>query len=67
VLSRCSGTTESALPDQSKFEPQFASASAALGDYRGVFGVKTLVPEELARIAQKRTSAAKKVDPSAHQ
>jgi hypothetical protein len=67
VLSRCSGTTESAPPDQSKFEPQFASASAALGDYRGVFGVKTLVPEELARIAQKRTSAAKKVDPSAHQ
>jgi hypothetical protein len=69
VLARCSGTTESAPPDQGKYEPQFASASAALGDYRGLFGVRTLVPEELARITPKRTSAAmpaKKADATAH-
>lgn len=57
ALARCSGTTESAPPDQSKYEPQFAAASAALGDYRGLFGVKSLVPEELGRIAAKGKSA----------
>jgi hypothetical protein len=58
VLARCQGTTEAAAPDQSKYEPLFASASTALVDYRGVLGAKTLVPEELARIASKRGSAA---------
>lgn len=60
VLARCSGTAESAAPDQSKYEPLFASASATLIDYRGLFGVKTLVPEELARIASTGSSAAKR-------
>jgi hypothetical protein len=58
VLARCSGTTEGPAPDQSKYEPLFASASSTLSDYRRVFGVKTLVPDELARIAL--TSAAKR-------
>lgn len=58
VLARCSGTTESAAPDQSKYEPLFASASSILSEYRGVFGAKTLVPEELARISL--TSGAKR-------
>lgn len=69
VLARCSGTAESASPDQSKYEPLFAAASAALGDYRGLFGVNTLVPDELGRIAAKRASAAKhakKADATAH-
>ena len=57
VLARCSGTTESAPPDQGRYEPQFASASAALGAYRGLFGVKSLVPEELGRIPGKRNTA----------
>jgi hypothetical protein len=57
VLARCSGTSEGPAPDQSKYEPLFSSASATLADYRGLFGVKALVPEELARI--ERTSAAK--------
>ena len=59
VLARCQGTTESAAPDQGKYEPLFASASAALADYRGILGARTLVPEELARITAKRGSAAK--------
>lgn len=58
VLARCSGTTEGPAPDQSKYEPLFASASSTLSNYRGVFGVKTLVPEELARISL--TSSAKR-------
>jgi len=52
VLARCSGTSESPAPDQSKYESVFAAASSALSDYRGLFGAKTLVPEELARIAR---------------
>jgi hypothetical protein len=68
VLARCSGTTEGPAPDQSKYEPLFASASSTLSDYRGVFRVKTLVPEELARIslisAAKRP--AKKSNTAAH-
>jgi hypothetical protein len=60
VLARCSGTSESPAPDQSKYEPLFASASATLADYRGIFGVKTLVPEELARIARGGASLAKR-------
>jgi hypothetical protein len=58
VLARCSGTAENPAPDQSKYEPLFAAASATLGDYRGVFGVKTLVPEELARIANTAKTGA---------
>lgn len=50
VLARCSGSAEGPAPDQSKLEPLFASASSVLADYRTVFGVRTLVPAELARI-----------------
>jgi len=58
VLARCSGLGEGPAPDQSKYEPLFASASSVLADYRALFGVKTLVPGELARIAS--VSAAKR-------
>jgi hypothetical protein len=60
VLARCSGTTETPAPDQSKYEPLFTSASAVLSDYRAVFGVRTLVPEELARIARTAKPAVKR-------
>lgn len=60
VLARCSGTSESTAPDQSKYEPLFTSASAAMTDYRAIFGAKTLVPEELARIARTANPAAKR-------
>lgn len=68
VLARCSGTSESPAPDQSKYEPLFVSASSALSVYRTLFGVRTLVPEELARIgghtAGKR--AAQKASTATH-
>lgn len=66
VLARCSGTAEAAPPDQSKYEPLFASASAALVDYRAIFGAKALVPEELARIGNTVSPAKKKAGATAH-
>lgn len=70
VLARCSGTSEGPPPDQSKYEPLFAAASSALADYRGVFNAKTLIPEELARIARTGRPAtkrpAKKSDSASH-
>lgn len=59
VLARCSGTSESPAPDQSKYEPLFASASSVVSEYRGMFGAKTLVPEELTRISRTASPAAK--------
>jgi hypothetical protein len=59
VLARCSATGEGPAPDQSKYEPLFASASSALADYRQIFEAKILVPEELARIARARTRPGK--------
>jgi len=58
VLARCSGSGEGHAPDQSQYEPLFRSASSVLADYRALFGVKALVPGELARIAS--VSAAKR-------
>ena len=60
VLARCSGTGEGPAPDQSKYEPLFASASSTLADYRSVFSAKTLIPEELARIARTARPAMKR-------
>ena len=56
VLARCSGSGEGRAPDQSQYEPLFASASSVLANYRALFGVKTLVPGELARIASISTA-----------
>ena len=63
VLARCSGSGEGPAPDQSKYEPLFASASSVLANYRALFGVKTLVPGELARIAS-ISAAGRPVTPS---
>lgn len=60
VLARCSGSAEGPAPDQSKYEPVFASASSVLSEYRSIFRVKTLVPEELARIGRAGNSASKR-------
>ena len=50
VLARCSGEGEGPPPDQSAYEPLFASASAVLSDYRRILGAKAAVPAELTRI-----------------
>ena len=49
VLARCRAT-QGPAPDQSAYEPLFASASSILEAYRSVLGARTLVPEELARL-----------------
>jgi hypothetical protein len=58
VLARCSGTSESPAPDQSKYESVFAAASSALSDYRGLFSAKTLVPDPPG-VRQQSTSDAR--------
>jgi hypothetical protein len=51
ALARCSATEGGPAPDQSAYEPLFRSASEALANYRALLGVKTIVPEELAKIS----------------
>ena len=58
VLARCNAT-QGPAPDQSAYEPLFASASAILDAYRGVLGARTLVPEELARLGRRASPAAR--------
>jgi hypothetical protein len=50
VLARCSASQAGPTPDQSAYEPLFASASAVLTNYRGLLDAKTAVPNELARL-----------------
>lgn len=51
ALARCSAAEGGPAPDQSAYEPLFRSASEVLANYRGLLGVKSIVPEELAKIA----------------
>jgi len=50
ALARCQATAAGPAPDQSAYEPLFRSASELMIDYRGLLGVKTVVPQELAEI-----------------
>lgn len=49
VLARCLGSEAGPAPDQSAYEPLFQSASAIVSNYRGALGVRSTIPEELAR------------------
>ncbi len=67
VLARCTGEGDSPAPDQSAYEPLFASASSLLSDYRRILGAKAMVPAELARVGNSGAPAkpaAKKAAPS---
>jgi hypothetical protein len=50
ALARCSASEAGPAPDQSAYEPLFRTASDVLADYRGLLGVKKIVPEELAKM-----------------
>ncbi|MGO9084564.1 MAG: hypothetical protein ACLQBK_04995 [Candidatus Sulfotelmatobacter sp.] len=50
ALARCLAAEGGPPPDQSAYEPLFRGASEVLANYRGLLGVKTTVPEELAKI-----------------
>jgi len=72
VLARCSGDPASGLPapDQSAYEPLFQSGAALMSAYRGLLGVRHIVPEEMARMehapgkARATTPPAKKKLPN---
>ena len=51
ALARCQASENGPAPDQTAYEPLFQSASQVLADYRGLLGVKTIVPEELSKIS----------------
>jgi len=51
ALARCTASEGGPPPDQSAYEPLFRSASDVLANYRGLLGVRTMVPQELARIS----------------
>jgi hypothetical protein len=50
ALARCPGVEGGPIPDQSVYEPLFRGASEVMKNYRGLLGVKTTVPEELAKM-----------------
>jgi hypothetical protein len=50
ALARCQAAEGGPAPDQSAYEPLFRSASDVLAHYRELLGVKSVVPEELAKI-----------------
>jgi len=60
VLARCSSMETGQPVDQSKYEPLFSSATAALSSYRDLLNARTLIPEELTRLGQTRRKPAAK-------
>jgi|SRR5215470_4868940 len=50
VLARCTGSEGSPAPDQTAYEPLFASASSILTNYRGLLNARRMVPDELSRV-----------------
>ena len=50
VLARCSASEGGPAPDQSAYEPLFASASAILTNYRSILNARRTVPDELAKL-----------------
>src|SRR6201987_668119 len=57
ALARCQDTAAGPAPNQSAYEPLFRSASDVLPNYRGMLGVKRVVPEELAKINDTKPAA----------
>jgi hypothetical protein len=51
VLARCTAAEDGPAPDQSAYEPLFASASLVLTNYRTLLNARHTVPDELARVA----------------
>lgn len=51
VLARCTAGEGGPVPDQSVYEPLFASASSILTNYRTLLNARHTVPDELARVA----------------
>jgi hypothetical protein len=65
VLAKCQGDAASGqpAPDQSAYDPLFRSGASIMSAYRGLLGVRRIVPEELARM-QRGTPAKAKPAPT---
>jgi hypothetical protein len=50
ALARCTASGDQPAPDQSAYEPLLRTASDVLTNYRGVLGVRSIVPDELAKV-----------------
>lgn len=58
VLARCSAGEGGPAPDQSVYEPLFASASAIMTNYRSLLNARRIIPDELARVASASGSSS---------
>jgi len=56
ALARCQATEGGPAPDQSVYEPLFRAASQVFSNYRGLLGIKRVVPEELSKIGGQKVS-----------
>src|ERR1700758_1666068 len=50
ALARCTASGDQPAPDQTAYEPLLRTASDVLTNYRGVLGVRSIVPDELAKV-----------------
>jgi hypothetical protein len=64
ALARCLATENGQAPDQTTYEPLFRSASDVLANYRGLMGVRFIVPEELKKINGDTKSKVAKPKPA---
>jgi hypothetical protein len=64
ALARCPATEGHPAVDQGVYEPLFHSASEVLENYRGLLGVKNIVPEELTQIDSASKPKAAKPKPA---
>jgi len=66
VLARCTSMETGQQVDQSKYEPLFSAATAALSSYRDLLNARVLVPEELTRLGNARRKPAAKAAAPRH-
>jgi hypothetical protein len=59
VLARCAASEGGPPPDQTAYEPQFASASSIMTNYRSLLNARRTIPAELARVAVEAKPAGK--------
>ena len=59
VLARCAASEGGPPPDQSAYEPLFASASSIMTNYRSLLNARRTIPAELAKVAVEAKPAGK--------
>jgi len=59
VLARCQASEAGPAPDQRAYEPLFQSATEVVSNYRRLLGVRSTIPEELARTNAMSTNRGK--------